>query len=211
MLAVTTHQISEDKAALDLRTRGYAIFDHFLSSEEVFTILNKIEEKKEEGEFKKAGIGKADMFQVKRNVRGDLIRWVDEKEAIPTNDIYLPRIKELILSLNRNCFLGLVDYEYHQTFYPVGSHYARHTDTFINDPSRILSSVCYLNPAWKTGDGGELVIYEELDNGSEIPITIEPTAGRLVIFESRLWHEVLTCQAERYSITGWFRNERKLF
>jgi SM-20-related protein len=204
-----TLQISLDKAATDLRTDGFAIFDDFLSSIEVHVILDMIDKKKDEGEFRKAGIGKESDFQIKKQVRGDLIRWIDEEEKIPTNEIYLPRIKSLVLSLNRFCFLGLVDYEFHQTYYPIGSFYARHTDTFKKDPTRVISSVCYLNPAWKSTDGGELVIYQDQPDGSETPIKVEPIGGRLVIFESRLWHEVLPCNAERYSVTGWFKNQRR--
>lgn len=200
-----------DQAAIDLRVNGFAIIDNFLTPAEVKSILDFITQTKGEGEFKKAGIGKDADYQVVKQVRGDLIRWVDENEDIPTNSYFLPRIKELVTSLNRICFLGLVDYEYHQTFYPVGTRYARHTDTFKNDPSRVLSSVCYLNPSWKPSDAGELVIYEEMEDGSENAVVVEPIGGRLVIFESRLWHEVLPCKAERYSITGWFKNERRLF
>ena len=105
----------------------------------------------------------------------------------------------------------MVEFEYHHTYYPVGSKYARHTDTFLHDSSRVISAVCYLNINWSPADGGELVIYDTDQEGVEQTITVEPRCGRLVIFESRLWHEVLECNAERRSITGWFRNERKLF
>jgi SM-20-related protein len=82
-----TLQINLDKAATDLRTNGFAVFDDFLSFIEVHSILDTIDKKKVNGEFKKAGIGKESDFQIKKQVRGDLIRWIDEEEKIPTNDI----------------------------------------------------------------------------------------------------------------------------
>lgn len=211
MVANETNEYAPERVALDLRQHGFSIIDNFLSLEEVSEIVNQIEEKLDNGEFKKAGIGKADDYQIQHSVRGDLIRWIDENEPIPTNTIFLPRIKVVTQDLNKYCFLGLVDFEYHHTHYPVGSKYARHTDTFVNDSSRVISAVCYLNINWNSADGGELVIYDTSISGEEISTIIAPSCGRLVIFESRLWHEVLECKSERRSITGWFRNERKLF
>ncbi|MEQ9298233.1 MAG: 2OG-Fe(II) oxygenase [Cyclobacteriaceae bacterium] len=211
MLAVNTNEYAPERVALDLRQHGFAIIDNFLLLDEVAEIVNQIEEKLDNGEFKKAGIGKAEDYQIQHGVRGDLIRWIDQNEAIPTNLIFLPRIKVVTQDLNKYCFLGLVDFEYHHTHYPVGSKYAKHTDTFKNDNSRVISAVCYLNVNWIKADGGELLIYDEGADGTTIEHEIEPRCGRLVIFESRLWHEVLECREERRSITGWFHNQRNLF
>ncbi|HSP12718.1 MAG TPA: 2OG-Fe(II) oxygenase, partial [Salegentibacter sp.] len=79
-------------------------------------------------------------------------------------------------------------------------------DTFQNDGRRKLSLVCYLNDEdWKPENGGELVIYKE-ENGREIPKTIYPLQGRVVIFESQvLEHEVKPVNTTRLSITGWLK------
>lgn len=187
-----------EKAANDLRDTGYAIIDGFLSVLEVQEILEQLSKNVENGDFKKAGIGKGDDYLKDKTIRGDHIRWIEETEDIPTNRTFLPRIKALQQFLNRFCFLGLVEYEYHQTFYPVGTHYERHTDTFQNDESRVISSVCYLNLSWEPADGGELLIFPEAGD----PVRLAPRAGRLALFESHLEHQVLTCHAQRYSLTG---------
>lgn len=66
--------------------------------------------------------------------------------------------------------------------------------------------VIYLNENWQKDDGGELVIYKNL-NHREQTIPIYPKFGRLVVFESQfLEHEVLEVKRElRLSITGWLK------
>jgi SM-20-related protein len=74
-------------------------------------------------------------------------------------------------------------------------------DTFKNSDDRVVSTVLYLNYNWQPPHGGELCLYPPNENVQKI----EPLAGRLVLFESVLPHEVLVCHAPRYSITGWFK------
>jgi SM-20-related protein len=115
--------------------------------------------------------------------------------------LYIDKLWPIIDLFNQRFFLGIARNEHHLAVYPPGTHYEKHVDTFKNSDSRVVSTVLYLNRNWKAADGGELVLYPERGNA----VTIEPTAGRLVLFESILPHEVLLSHSNRYSITGWFR------
>lgn len=109
-------------------------------------------------------------------------------------------VDQLIKHFNRVCYLGIKDFETHYAYYPKGKGYEIHRDRFKKNPHRLISFVFYLNENWKYGDGGELVLYDE----DKLPIkTIEPTENRLAIFLSETLHEVLSCNKERRSITGW--------
>ena len=191
----------------DLSEKGYAVLDHFLSDEEVQAILDVMAGYREAGDFKKAGIGQADNFQVDRSQRGDLIRWIEPERAREPTQVYLDRMRELMQYINRTCFLSLKDFEFHFTVYPVGTFYKRHLDQFKHDDHRKLSVICYLNFDWQPGDGGQLRMYLPMKKG-EHAVDVLPQAGRLVCFRSDLLeHEVLNTARERKSLTGWLRDQ----
>jgi SM-20-related protein len=196
-----------NQLADDLSEKGFGIIDSILSDEEVRDILLVLDDLREGGTFKKAGIGKADQFQVNNSQRGDLIRWIEpENEADPTN-VYLDRMRELMSFINRTCYLGLRDFEFHYTVYPVGAFYKRHLDQFKKDDHRKLSVICYLNFDWKEADGGALRLFVA-ENNSEKTVEVIPSAGRMVCFRSDLLeHEVMPSLRERKSLTGWLRNQ----
>jgi SM-20-related protein len=188
-----------DSIADELAERGYAVADQFLSQEEVQTVLSLDDFKNGIDRFKKAGIGKQQDLKINESIRGDYIQWLDKNSVLPPLAIYLQRIDDLRLYLNRSLFLSLVDFEVHMTIYPAGSYYKRHLDQFKKDDHRKLSVICYLNQNWKSDDGGQLRIYHK-DGESEVL----PLAGRLVCFRSdQLEHEVLPATRDRLSLTGW--------
>jgi SM-20-related protein len=132
-------------------------------------------------------------------VRGDYIQWIDKSTAPPELLVYLDRLHELALFLNRSLFLSLKDAEVHMTVYPAGTFYKRHLDQFRKDDHRILSVICYLNENWTESDGGQLRLYLDDEN-----LDVQPTAGTLVCFRSdQLEHEVLPARRQRLSLTGW--------
>lgn len=185
-----------------LATRNYAIVDNFLSDEEVRAILEVFALHQENERFKRAGIGKSENLQYDRSIRGDYIKWIDPKQAMPAVQIFLQKIDDLKDYLNRTCFLGIKDYETHFTIYPPGSFYKKHLDQFKNDGARKISFICYLNTRWQPGDGGELRLYLE-DGISDVT----PTAGKLACFRSEIIeHEVLLSRKDRFSLTGWMLN-----
>lgn len=184
----------------------YYIVEDFFDQEEVRAMRNVLLKKYEEENFKKAAIGNRTNETIEKTVRGDFILWINEADAGEVEQIFFRKINSLIQYLNKTCFLGILQKEFHYAVYPEGTFYKRHLDTFQNDDRRKLSLVCYLNDEdWKPENGGELVIYKE-ENGTETDIKIYPLPGRVVIFESQLLeHEVKPVKTTRLSITGWLK------
>ncbi|MBC5993919.1 2OG-Fe(II) oxygenase [Pontibacter cellulosilyticus] len=191
-----------------LSDKGYAIVDNFLEPEEVHNLLEVLQHHQEQGTFKKAGIGTADQFTVDKQVRGDFIRWIEPSEALPPTQIFLDRMNEVMRYINRTCFLGLKDFEFHFTVYPPGTVYQRHLDQFQTNDHRRLSFICYLNEDWKPENGGNLRLYLPNEDGTEEEVDILPIAGRLACFRADLIpHEVLAANRHRYSLTGWMLDQ----
>ncbi|PKV67377.1 2OG-Fe(II) oxygenase [Pontibacter ramchanderi] len=191
-----------------LSDKGYAIIDNFLQPNEVRNLLEVLQHHQEQGTFKKAGIGPAESVTVDRQVRGDFIRWIEPSEALPPTQIFLDRMHELLRYINRTCFLGLRDFEFHFTVYPPGTVYQRHLDQFRTDDHRRLSFICYLNEDWQPENGGNLRLYLPNEDGSEEEVDVLPIAGRLACFRADIIpHEVLAANRHRYSLTGWMLDQ----
>ena len=132
-----------------LAENGYAVIDHFLSKQEVDSILGLgLFNKESLHEFKKAGIGKHQALQVNESIRGDYIQWLDIGTAPIPLKVYLNRLNELAAFLNQSLYLSLKAHEVHMTVYPEGSFYKRHLDQFRQDSHRKVSVICYLNHNW---------------------------------------------------------------
>ncbi|HRB73224.1 MAG TPA: 2OG-Fe(II) oxygenase [Flavobacterium sp.] len=190
----------------DLLNQQFSIADHFFSDDEVVALRESLLHKFEEDQFKKSAIGNQVNEQIVTAVRGDFIFWINESESNPAEKAYFDKINDFIEYLNRTCYMGIRDKEFHYAYYPEGTFYKRHLDTFQNDDRRKLSIVCYLNEQdWKQEYGGELAIYINKD-GTEVTENVYPVKGRMVIFESQvLEHEVKPVKQPRLSITGWLR------
>ncbi|WP_027328804.1 2OG-Fe(II) oxygenase [Marinimicrobium agarilyticum] len=190
-----------DTVADQLEQQGYALMPQALPPEIVDALFIELKQRRD-WDFKPAGIGRQDDFQVNRFVRSDEICWLNGES--PAAAGFLAWMDALREGLNRRLFLGLFDYEAHYASYPAGAFYKKHVDAFKGRSNRVLSTVFYLNPQWQPSDGGELVIYDEKDE-SEIKRVL-PEYGKLVIFLSEVFpHEVLPAKRERNSIAGWFR------
>lgn len=187
-------------------TQGYGVADDFLSADEVSALANRLHARHVTGQFRAAAIGNQQVV-IENTIRGDEILWIDDATATPDEAAFLQRIDEFVQYVNQTCYLGLREFEFHYALYPAGTFYKRHLDQFRSDSRRKLSVICYLNTNWQETDGGQLALY--LPNSAskaEQQLTINPTAGRLVCFESgRLEHEVLPATRERLSITGWLK------
>lgn len=186
----------------DLTSKQFSIIDNFFTSEEVVSLRQSLLQKYEEDAFKKSAIGNRTNEVIKKAVRGDIILWIDENNINASEQLFFNKINDLKDYLNRTCFLGINQKEFHYAIYPEGTFYKRHLDTFQNDDRRKLSFVCYLNEEdWKPENGGELVLY--LEKGEEV---VYPFPGKVVIFESQiLEHEVKPVNTQRLSITGWLK------
>lgn len=206
----TSTELSFNTIAEGLSDKGYAFVDGFFSPDEVTILANRLHKLDSIGQLRQAGIGRQQSFQTMTAVRGDLVKWIEEGQSI-AGDFFLGRIQELVLYLNRTCFLGIRDMEFHFAKYPVGTFYKRHNDNFQNINNRKVSVVCYLNQDWKTSDGGQLRLYLPQENGVEKTLDIDPIGGRVACFLSHLDHEVLETHQERLSATGWLLTEKILF
>lgn len=195
-----------EKIIAGLLEDQYCIVEDFFDAGEVALMRETLLRKYEEDAFKKAAIGNIFNETIKKSVRGDSIFWINEADAGKAERVFFEKINSLVSYLNKTCFLGILQKEFHYALYPEGTFYKRHLDTFQNDDRRKLSLVCYLNDEdWKQENGGELVIYKD-ENGVEVPQAIYPFPGRVVIFESQLLeHEVKPVKINRLSITGWLK------
>lgn len=188
------------KILQDIESNSYAICDGFISVGETEVFLSKIKELEQKKLFKLAAIGNKSEKQTNADIRRDSIFWLENKDE--SVSVFFERINELIKNINQHFYLGINDFEFHLAHYPAGAFYKKHKDAFKSDDARKISVILYLNKSWKKENGGELKLY--LENKTE---TIEPIAGRLVVFESHLEHEVLESKTDRYSITGWLKSK----
>ena len=191
----------------DLMTQDYSVVDHFIEPKTVSLLRNSLLAHFEEDRFKKAAIGSKTNEVIAAAIRGDYILWIDEKVQTLVETLFFKRLNDLVAYLNRTCFLGILQTEFHYALYPTGTGYKRHLDSFQNDNKRKLSIAFYLNSEdWLQTDGGALALYLEGDQSEEQTILVNPIAGRMVIFESqKIPHEVLIAHRDRLSITGWLK------
>jgi len=189
--------------AADLARQGWAVCTDFLPAALIKALRADIDAGGEHGMLRPAAIGRGGTQQVRSEVRGDHIAWLDGASA--SQQDFLHEMEALRLALNTSLFLGLFEYEGHFALYPPGAFYRRHLDQHQDNDSRLMSCVAYLNADWQPSHGGELRLFVEED-GQERGVDIAPLAGTLVCFLSgMMYHEVLETQAPRYSVTGWFR------
>ena len=190
----------------DIGKQQFSVIENFFLDEEVALLRQSILNKYEEDTFKKAAIGNRLNETIVKSIRGDVILWMDETKADTTEILFFNKINDLVSYLNKTCFLGILDKEFHYAIYPTNTYYKRHIDTFQNDDRRKLSFVCYLNEdGWLPENGGELVLYLNV-NGIETEKVIYPFPGRVVVFESQIIeHEVKPVNTQRLSITGWLK------
>ncbi|MDY0781212.1 2OG-Fe(II) oxygenase [Tenacibaculum sp. IB213877] len=155
-----------------------------------------------DGFMQPAGIGKNFDYVKNAEIRGDVIRWINEASTDIFEKAFITRIEEFINYLNRTCYTGVNDYEFHYAYYDVGSFYKRHLDQFKADRGRLFSFVLYLNDDWRDIDGGKLSIYTK-DNEE----SVYPFGGRVVFFKSDVTeHEVHPSpNRPRLSIAGWLK------
>ncbi|SFU41299.1 2OG-Fe(II) oxygenase [Halomonas korlensis] len=159
-------------------------------------------------ELDAAGIGRGQAHTLRRDIRGDAIRWLDRQSQAQRR--YLDVMQGLQKALNQALFLGLFEYEAHFARYPPQAFYQRHLDSFRGRSNRVISTVSYLNPDWPSDAGGEMVIFAADDPEREMA-RVRPTAGTFACFLSEtIPHEVLPTRLPRASIAGWFRRNASL-
>ncbi len=182
---------------------GWCVVPGFLGETETAALRAECLRAHAAGAFHAAGVGRG-QAQVRSEVRGDHVLWLDETNTGPALHELLDRFESLRQKVNQELFLGLFDLETHFAVYPPGAGYQRHLDRFRDDDRRSLTVILYLNePDWREEDGGQLQFWPDPET---TPLEIQPAGGTLVTFLSdRFWHEVLPANRRRLSLTGWFR------
>lgn len=177
------------------------IANNFLSESLSNSLQQNIQQLQQHGQMKYAGIGNDAIADAAQQMRGDKIYWLDKKNNNVHEQEFLKRVEDFIDHLNRTCYTGINDYEFHYAVYGQGSAYKKHKDQFKTDNNRKFSLICYLNDDWVAADGGQLVVYQ--NGGAQ---TISPNAQKAVFFKSdEMEHEVLLANKPRMSITGWLK------
>ena len=85
-----------------------------------------------------------------------------------------------------------------------GGCFPLHFDSDAKVDGRLITALTYLNPEWRDGDGGELVLYPFPLRG---PIKIQPKMGRVVLFSAaNMLHSVEPSVGarDRLCFTQWF-------
>jgi SM-20-related protein len=173
----------------------------FFSQELITGLRNQLLLHFKSGNMHPAGIGNKFVHQKNVEVRGDVIKWIDNDSKIPCEKEFLKIIQDFVGYLNRTCYTGINDFEFHYALYDAGSFYKPHIDQFKSDFGRKFSFVVYLNEDWKKEDGGSFVAYT--NNGR---IEIPPESGTVCFFASdKVKHEVKAASRKRMSIAGWLK------
>ena len=194
-----------EKIAMDLFTAGWSVVPDFLPTAVVSQLREDLLTHWHDGEFNQAGVGRGNERIIDKRIRSDEVKWLSPDAATEAQTIYWQAIDQLRGTLNRQLFLGLDNFEAHMTLYKAGSYYKRHVDQFRGVGLRVVTAILYLNDGWQQEQGGELVMYPDME--STLPMQIfYPLAGQLVVFMSADFpHEVLPATRQRMSMTGWFK------
>lgn len=194
------------KIAAEIQRCGWMVWPAFLEAGIATDLARESLAMWDQGEFRRAGVGRGSSLVIREDVRTDHVMWLRDGEIPPCQSAYLARLEEIRVELNRNLYLGLMDFEGHFAVYPEGGFYKPHLDRHRETKDRIVTVILYLNPDWQPGDGGELKIWTTPGEKEGDSIIVEPRMGTLVAFlAGDFWHEVLPACKTRASITGWFR------
>ncbi len=197
-----TNSPNFDSLIDDLCLKGYAYKEAFFPVDFCNNILSSLHQI----EFKEAKIGKNSKELLKSEIRSDFIHWIDSDSPSILNE-YINILKNYQDLLNRQLFLNIKRFEGHIAKYPPGSFYKKHLDQHQGANSRVITTILYLNSAPDKISGGEIRLYKK-DQPELIECDLPPRSGAFLTFISNeIYHEVLTSHFERYSLTGWFRND----
>lgn len=182
----------------------YGCCNNFMDINTVTGLRENILKANQAGNLQVAGTGTQSDYKQNTLIRGDKIKWIDEKSINEFEMIYNKKVRNFISYLNKTCFTTIKSFESHYANYEQKSFYKRHLDQFKNEKGRKYSIVLFLNQDWLPEDGGMLSLYPE---GSEQQ-DILPIGGRIVFFQSdEMEHEVHpSFTRERRSIAGWLKD-----
>lgn len=178
----------------------------FLEEREALRLVEECRSAADNGDFRKAGVGRGKDLVIREDIRGDEVMWLREESLTAGQKDYLEKMEDLRSAINQRFFLGLFGFEGHLAIYQEGAFYKAHLDRHAGTSDRIVTVILYLNPDWQPGDGGELKLWLTPGSREGDHKLIEPRLGTLVCFMAGdFWHEVQPAKRSRMSITGWFR------
>lgn len=185
----------------DLMSKHYAVADNFFNDALLIGLKQQLELKINTDTLNQAGVGNKSQLVKNQQIRTDKIQWIEADSTNQFEQSFNQQINDFCQYLNRTCYTGIHDSEFHYACFEQGAFYKRHIDRFKNDNARKFSMVTYLNENWTEADGGTLMIYTKKEDISVLPIW-----ARTVIFKSDvLEHEVMVAQENRLSVTGWLK------
>jgi SM-20-related protein len=194
----------------DIDRQGWSVIPGFMEHHLAIRLMAECQEAWENGDFRKAGVGRGDKLTIREDIRRDQVMWLLDDALSPEQQAYLGKLETLRLALNQQFFLGLFGFEGHFAIYPEGAFYKAHLDRHSGTSDRIVTVILYLNPDWQPGDGGELKLWTTPGDKNGAFELIEPRLGTLVCFlAADYWHEVQPANKTRMSITGWFRQRQE--
>lgn len=197
-----------ERIVFGLETEGFCIVADALPPDVIGQLRNELLQQWNNDEFRSAAIGKGENRTVNASIRNDEVKWLDMETMTPSQHHYCQSMEGLRMMLNRQLYLGLVEFEVHLALYTAGAYYKKHVDRFRGSSLREVTAILYLNDTWQEDDGGELLIYRNIDDDQAFK-KILPLGGQLVVFlSSEFPHNVLPAHRQRMSITGWFKTRK---
>lgn len=174
------------------------VHDGFLGERAALACAQAAGDLEGSGRLSPAGIGRD--HRHRPDLRGDHTAWLSERDLPPALGALWQAFEGLGATMNRAAWLGLRGFDLQLACYAAGTRYVPHLDTVSGGRERRLTAIYYLNPAWRSEDGGALVA--ETPRGR---IEVMPDLDRLVLFLSdRVRHEVLAARIPRLAATAWY-------
>lgn len=185
-----------------LANSGFFFRDEFLPTPVANRIRGEALGLVAKGALRAAGVGREG--KTDSGIRGDHLCWMEKASAGPGTRSLMIEFERLRQTVNRELYLGVSRYEMQLAHYRPGSQgYRKHLDAFRGGGNRLLTAIFYLNPTWRSGQGGELALY--LPNGE---LRVEPLQNRLLVFlAEEVEHAVLPVEASRLALTAWFHRQ----
>ncbi|CAE8630665.1 unnamed protein product [Polarella glacialis] len=191
--------------AQQLRDTGFVVIDGFLSDSLAATLRSEAVELATAGrmpqhrfqfgasQFAKPHIFEADLHdEVMQEALPEFANLLFDDSLAKCLELLLPDLgleigpRTKSLKLQRNCGRG--------------GCFPAHYDNAGRPSRRAVTCVVYLNPDWRQGDGGELVLHPFLRK----EVVVAPAMGRAALFRSdRILHSVRPAVAERFCFTIW--------
>lgn len=148
--SILSYLSTEDLGKLD--QVGYVVKDGFLRDAAMIqAIRSEVEQMKETGGLKQAGMNQGEQQWRDKNIRGDLHAWLNDIDRV---ELQLPNLGKLLrkmdairLEMNAVCGFESPKCQTQVACYPgAGSRYVRHLDAFIGGANRRITVLYCTSP-----------------------------------------------------------------